>query len=96
MKYWTDDVETYAANDLQDVFRERGDYWLKNEEWEEVSSWAMAWTKDLEAVLRARRRGGIDFFFAKIKWYRPLWWFFAFHRPKSNTGKAWFISSTEF
>jgi hypothetical protein len=102
MKYWTNDYDTWAANELRDVAKEQraqniiGDYDFEQDDWTEVSPLTAMWICEVGDSLHERKRGNIWFFVAKIRWLRPLWWCFLFNRNKSKTGRAWFMCSTEY
>ena len=102
MKYWSDDTETYAATSLKDVAAEQykagmiGDYSFNQDEWSPVSPWKKAWICELGDAIHEIKRGKVWELIAKIKWYRPIWWIFIFHRSPSCTKKAWLICSTEY
>lgn len=101
MKYWTDDHDTWAAPSLKDLAKEQkaqgliGDYEFEPNGWVQISPFSMAWVCELGEAYRARKSGKLKFIIAKIKWYRPLWWIFLFHKSPSNTNQAWLICSTE-
>jgi hypothetical protein len=101
IRYWCDDYDTWAAVSLKDVAKEQRaqniicDYDFDQNDWHEVSPFTRMWLCEVGEALRERKRGTFWFLVAKIKWHRPLWWCFLFHRPPSETGRAWFMCSTE-
>jgi len=102
MKYWSDGYDTYAALELKSISKEQyaqhmiEDSDFNQENWKEVSKYTMMWIDEVSNIEAKRKKGRINFLIVKIKWYRPLWWVFLFHRPPSDTGIAWFMCSTEY
>jgi hypothetical protein len=101
MKYWANECDTWASRELEYVAKEQyaqniiGDYEFEQDEWRQVSANEGMWLCEIGEALHERKKGKLFWLVARIRWFRPLWWVFLFHRSYSKLGRAWFMCSTE-